>query len=106
MTETEIIILEIIEKRVGKRNAISRKKLRSKSRISDRKIRQAIHDLVTAHKKMICSDYITGGYYIPANQAELDEAYNRVRSHALHILERASVIHKFDLAAIQKELEF
>jgi len=93
-------ILYVLNFHQGKANAIARAELLHQLKahgcknLDERVMRQAIHDLRTVDRELICSaGGPRGGYYYPANWAELNEYLEReVRPRALDLLEQEKIL--------------
>ena len=112
MTEDEALILEILQGYVGKKYAVNQRFLSKLTCLAERTVRKVIASLISKHRKRICSSYESGkgGYYLPANDAEVEETCGKLHSHAIHILMRESALKKITmtklLAEYQRELPF
>ena len=79
-TRAEIVIAML---GTGKAHAISRRELSALLHTDPREISEAIHE-ARAQGVIICST--AAGYYLPADFAELLEAYSTLNSRALSLL--------------------
>lgn len=104
MTLQQAQVWALIQQRIGRGSAIRRRDLARATGITDRKLRDIIHDLVVVHKKAIISDYTHGGYYLPANEQEVAEHVRVLEAHALSILHRMATLKRRPVRDIQMEL--
>lgn len=78
VTEAQVRILNIIP--FGKENAISRELLKTYTDMSDRKIRQIIHELRISGQ-IICSDSGCKGYWRPTKRKEVEDFIEQMESY-------------------------
>lgn len=78
VTEAQERIFSLIP--LGKENAISRESLKAYTDMSDRKIRQIIHELRISGK-VICSDSSCKGYWRPTKRKEVEDFIEQMESY-------------------------
>lgn len=107
MNEKQKKVLNILEGRRGKARAITQGALAVALDISPRYARELVEQLILKHKIIICASYDgkRGGYYLPANQQEIDQYEAILKSHGIHILMRLAVLKKKDLAEVVAEFQ-
>ena len=82
---------EILLDHIGSEHPISRHALVYATQMSDRRIRQSLHELVTQRKLPICSS-LSGGYFLASTYGELEEAVGLMRRYANEMMERSRVL--------------
>lgn len=105
MTDRERAVWDVLKRHAGRANAVGRAELVERSGVPDRKLRDVIHALVVDHRKRIVSDYSgRGGYFVPADEREVEEHVRILKAHALSILHRMAVLKRTSVADVQREL--
>ncbi len=88
----------------GKKNAMTRSHLTTLMAISDRKVRQMIHDL-RASGKVICSDTQGRGYWKPTKRSEVQDFIDQMNSYGKQCFNAAKSARKF-MADHEDQLHF
>jgi hypothetical protein len=103
MSELEKMIVGLLEGCRGEENAVRRRNLvEILSKFEDRKVREAINHLVTAHGVAIASS--PKGYYTPITPEEIRKACDYYHSYAISCLVRESRLSGRPLAEIMGQL--
>ncbi len=83
----------VLHRHVGAAFVISRDNLATQTGLSDRKVRQAVHELIVERGVPVCSSPL-GGYFLPASQAELEGAVRFIESYRDEAAERARCLRQ------------
>lgn len=101
------LILTGLKAHVGKQNAITAseivRKMRAKGfEINQTKLWEIVRELRTERKIFVCSD--VSGYYLPANEDEMNHLLNSLRSRRREIQETLEALESIKSNVNQKEL--
>ncbi len=83
----------VLRHHVGVAFVISRNHLTEQTGLSDRKVRQAIHELIVWRGLPVCSSS-QGGYFLPSSQRELDDAVRFIESYRDEAAQRARCLRE------------
>lgn len=82
----------------GAGNPISRHQLTHLTGVSDRKVRAAVHELITQRRLPICSSSnvygLGAGYYVATTREELEHAVRFIESYRDQAAERARCLRE------------
>lgn len=90
----------------GKENAISRIRLVSEMKVSDRQVRKIIEELVEDEMIPIWYDEIFGGYFIIDNPKDAEIAYGVTYRKGRSVMRRLRTYKGFEEKFAQKEFDF
>ena len=109
MTNLEIIVWRFMSRNcLGPEMAHKRELILahfSFSGVSDRVFRQAVENLVTEHRKPICTDH-KRGYYVARTAEELQDGVRDLTKKALSLLKRRSRLKRAIPWEKQEEFQF
>ncbi len=83
----------VLHRHVGAAFVISRDNLAEQAGLSDRKVRQAVHELIVNRGVPVASSP-SGGYFICSTQAELEEAVHFIESYRDEHAQRARCLRE------------
>src|SRR5579864_8834632 len=94
VTSLEVDRVEaVLRHHVGAAFVISREALSAETGLSDRRVRQAIHELIVERGLPICSSR-TGGYFLAASHQELEDAVRFIESYRDEQAQRARCLRE------------
>lgn len=100
----KLLVWEILQSHKGKANSISQNDLAAQVGVQPRCAREIVKSLIENDREKICSNYDAGGgYFIPESDAEIKEARQKLKSHAISIFKRYSALDG-NIKELQMEL--
>ena len=83
----------VLRHHVGAAFAVSRQGLSAATGLSDRTVRQSIHELIVHRRVPVCSSP-AGGYWIAATVQELEDAVRFIEAYGSECMERARCLRE------------
>lgn len=97
-------LLVLLQKHVGAANGASASDLARRLGANERHVRHLVTELIREREIAVCGKPETG-YFIAANQQEIDDTVEFHRHRALHELQKAALLSKRPLAELAGQLQ-